>query len=141
MGYAHIDIFNYRWFYPSDTVIATTGSDVEESSTSSTPQLLLELTLKNDINPDSQFRYKFDMREKTTLKFCDAGVYLNDTLIGTYHNYQGGWTTKTEDITTSGLKRGDKFQIYGNGTPATGGICQVKEFKICGEESLWEDTT
>jgi len=141
MSYTHRPVYDYRWFYPSDTIQMTTLETEKTSTTSATPQLLLEVTLLNQIHPNSTFRIKFDMREKSTLLFCDAGIYINDTLVGTYFHYLGGWTQKSEDITYTGWRIGDRIQIYGNGTPGTGGKAEVKALEICGESNLWENTS
>jgi len=137
MSYESRQRYDYKYFYPSDTVQATTGATVENSS-STTMVKLLELTSINSIHPESTFRIKFDLRSDSGIQNVEGRIYINDTAVGTLRACQA-WTTYTEDLTTTGWKLGDRIQIYARALGAWN--VEVKQLKICGESSLWENTT
>jgi len=135
MGYTSRERFDYRWYYPSNTA---QSSETPEQATASTATMvkLAELTLKNNINSTSRFRFSFWMKCATT-GTCE--VYLNDVSVGTTQTRTGGYQQKVEDINIS-IKRGDRIQVYGKTNNAVS-PCFVKMLQMQGEFSYFEDTT
>ena len=135
MSYTSRQRYSYLWYYPSDTVLAF--SDTTDNTTNTTPTKVCELQLKNDIQGTSNFRIKI------TIKCVSGGngygrVYRNDTAIGSIQSRNGDWLEISEDLTTTGWRRGDKLQLYiwADATHVAWG----KNLAICGTSSQWEKT-
>jgi len=135
MSYTNRQRYDYKYYYPSDTVLAF--SDTTTSTTNTTPTKVCELQLKNDIQGTSNFRFKFAIK-------CVSGgngygrVYRNGTAIGSTQTRAGDWQDYSEDLTTTGWHRGDLIQLYvwADATHVAWG----KNLAVCGTSSLWEIT-
>ena len=132
MSYTSRERFNYEWYKPSDTELIV--SSTQESTLNNVYTKLMEFKLQNDINPNSLFRYKFQMSCGNT---GNGRIYINDVAVGTEQTRSGAMQEFVEDIIYTGWKRGDKIQVYAK----TNGVAvQIQGFKLCGDVSKWEQT-
>ena len=61
-----------------------------------------------------------------------AQIYVNGVARGSLRDGgSGGWITYTEDI--SGLKPGDRIQLYAGGTYASSHPCDIRNFRLCAD--------
>jgi len=136
MGYANT-LIAIETYTPSDTIVA------ENAAVTSTNSLnvyvkLKEITLVSDIGSPSLFRFDFDM-QRTVVGIAKGKIYRNGVAVGTEQSNAGGYATFTEDIVTSNWAVGDRIQLYGQ-TNNAGGTCEVRNFRIKGTGSYWENT-
>ena len=133
MAYTTRQRYDYKYYYPSDTVLA--WSPDEYSTTSDTYSLKNELELVNTIHPDSRFRFLFDLNSPAGSQAIGK-IYKNGIAIGTEQTRIGAYETKTEDIDIGNWRQGDKVQLYLKSN-AGGNLANCKNLKISGTPSLW----
>ena len=115
----------------SDTALVSVDS--VETSTSVTYAVIKEITIKANIS-SSKFRVKHEMKGRTATGY--SRVYLNGEAVGDERtDGTDTYAAYTDDL--SNIIYGDKIQLY---VKATGDGVDVKNFRLCGVETVGVET-
>jgi hypothetical protein len=94
-----------------------------------------EILLPEDlVGQGNTYRVLFDIspRYANHGSVVQAQIYVNGVARGSLRDGgSGGWITYTEDI--SGLKAGDRIQLYAGGTYASSYPCDIRNFRLCAD--------
>lgn len=121
----------------SDTLQTSVDAQTNFPSYTANLNKMREITLSEEhVGTANSYRVKFDLvySAPSTSSGVEGAVYLNDVQVGTLHSAVGSGgaqiTNVTEDLT--GLKAGDKIQIYGRTSGTAWGSSHggVKNFRI-----------
>lgn len=129
--------YNYKWFEPDDTVLVTSATETDTTSTSYTK--VNEIQFQNDYNPNSRFRIKWEHRTANSSYTSTTILYQNGVAIsGTSDaTVQEAYQTVTMDLTSTIWRKGDKLQLYAKISNASS-HAYTRNLQICGLESEFE---
>jgi len=115
----------------SDVVLINNAS--EASTTSGLYTLLKEITIKERIYPQSNFRIKFDLKTEDVTSAAHGRLYLNGSPLTAAHSTASlTYVTFTEDIYSPGAWNiNDKLQLY---LYSNDGVhhAYCQNFQVCG---------
>ena len=128
--YSYIQSDDVVCIDPTETT-AGVGSDVFVKAVS--------FRLNQKIDPDSLFRYKFEMKSTINLKMCYFEVRRNDSIVmfDGFTNTNVYQSFSENDPQTTWLLN-DTVSLWVHGSVADGNGAVVKNFEICGFGSNWK---
>jgi len=140
MSYTTRQIYNYDFYVASDTTLVKDIATIKQNPVTYTKAM--GFTLRNDINPNSRFRFKFDIRSTGApgAHIAYGKIYRNGVAIGTEQtDNTSAFVSKSEDINIGGWNIGDTVDLYTK-TSNVALEVWVKDFEICGTPYKWEIT-